>query len=266
MPLVNGGVKVGQDLARIVILTDPITLTFAALCFLIAGTIKGVVGIGLPTAAIGLMTLLIDPRLAISITLIPMVGSNAWQVWRMGDVAATVRRYKWLAVVLAICVAATTLLSRTVPQEALMAILGGSIVVFVLVSLAHELPKLPDRLDQPAQVVMGGLAGVMGGLTAVWAPPMVMYLTARGVTKDEFVRATGVLIFIGCIPLVWGYAYNGFLTPERALSSTMMLIPTIAGFTLGERIRSRLPAATFKKVLLYVFLILGLNLLRRALF
>lgn len=247
-------------------MSDPTLLLLASLCFLLAGTVKGVVGIGLPTAAIGLMTLFIDPRLAISITLIPMIGSNGWQVWRAGDVWATIRRYKIFAVVLMIGVALTTLLTRDAPQHLLMAVLGSSIVVFVLVSLARDWPALPDRFDTPAQLVMGGIAGIMGGLTAVWAPPMVMYLTARGVTKDAFVRATGVLIFIGCIPLLSGYAYNGFLPREVALASVLMLVPTIAGFTLGERIRRHLPAATFRKVLLYIFLILGLNLLRRALF
>ena len=104
----------------------------------------------------------------------------------------------------------------------------------------------------------------MGGLTAVWAPPLVMYLSARQVHRDEFVRATGLLLFIGSVPLCAGYALTGHLTATLAGQSALMLIPTLAGFTLGERLRRGLSAQRFRMILLMVFLVLGLNLIRRA--
>ena len=238
----------------------------AALCFLLAGTVKGVVGIGLPTTAIGLMTLWIDPRAAITLTLIPMTVSNAWQVFRMGEIKSAIRTYWLFAVVLFFGVGITTLLSKDVPQHILTGILGLIIIVFSLVNLVKDFPALPVRYDRPAQVIMGIFAGIMGGLTAVWGPPMIMYLTATRKPKDEFVRATGFLIFVGSIPLLLGYLHNGFLTAELATAGMLILIPTLAGFTLGEKLRSRMSGDLFRKTLLYVFLLLGANLLRRSFF
>ena len=34
-------------------------------------------------------------------------------------------------------------------------------------------------------------AGVLGGLSSIWSPPVAMYLLARNVSKIEFIGATG---------------------------------------------------------------------------
>ena len=241
-------------------------LLIASLCFVLAGTVKGVVGIGLPTTAIAVMSLWLDPRAAIAITLFPMLISNAWQVFRMGDIRQTAERYWLFGLVLFIGVGATTYLSKDVPQQVLIGALGLIIIAFSVINLWRDVPKIPDRFDRVSQVLGGISAGIMGGLTAVWGPPMVIYLSSRRVPKDEFVRATGLLIFAGSLPLIAGYLANGFLTRDLAWVSLVMLVPTIAGFTLGERIRSKLNGEAFRKTLLLVFLVLGANLLRRALF
>ena len=93
---------------------------------------------------------------------------------------------------------------------------------------------------------------------------MAVYLTARQVPKDEFVRATGLLIFLGSVPLTIGYVLQGFLTLELAGVSVFLIGPTLLGFALGARVRTGLSNEVFRKVLLYVFLVLGLNMLRRG--
>ncbi|NKB27778.1 MAG: TSUP family transporter [Rhodobacteraceae bacterium] len=246
---------------------DVITLLiFVTVAFLLAGTVKGVVGMGLPTTAIGLMTLTLDPRSAIAIVLMPMITLNAWQVWRSGDTLAALRRYAPFITVLMIGVALTSVLSAQVSNRALMGLTGIAILIFVAANLSLSLPRLPDRLDRRAQVLAGLVAGVMGGLTAVWVPPLAIYLTARQVDKAEFVRASGLLIFLGSLPLAAGYVAQGLLGGWLALLSAAMILPGLAGFTVGERLRNRLSPARFRMVMLLVFLFFGLNLIRRAWF
>ena len=235
-------------------------------CFVLAGTIKGIAGMGLPMAAIGLMTLFLDVRSAIAIALLPMIALNAWQVWRSGAVLAAARRYALFIAVLVIGVALTSILSGYVSDQALIGITGVAILIFVAVNVSLSLPRLPDRLDKPEQILAGLLAGIMGGLTAVWAPPLAIYLTARRVDKDEFVRASGLLILVGSLPLAVGYIAQGHLTGHLALISGAMILPGLFGFTLGEALRARLSQKRFRTVLFLVFLGLGLNLIRRAWF
>ena len=133
-------------------------------------------------------------------------------------------------------------------------------------NLLVALPRLPPHLDRPAQIIAGAVAGVLGGLSGIWAAPLVFYLTARQVDKDEFIRATGLLILLGSVPLAIGYLQQGFLTQSYALIGALLILPTLLGFTLGERLRKNWSTETFRKVFLYLFLILGLNLLRRGMF
>jgi len=71
-------------------------------------------------------------------------------------------------------------------------ILGVSISLFAATSLWREWPILPTRFDRHAQIITGVVCGVLGGLTAVWAPPIVIYLSALRLDKDAFVRTCWV--------------------------------------------------------------------------
>ena len=237
---------------------------YLVVAYLVAGSVKGLTGMGLPTIAMGIMTLVIDPRSAIALNLIPMLTSNMWQLYRAGDLRGVIRRYLPLALVLAVTVWTTVMLTAGAPDRLLFATLGGAILLFVAVNASSWRPVIPDRLDRPAQGLTGALAGVIGGLTSVWAPPIVIYLAARQTPKDEFVRASGLLLLMGTIPLSLGYVQQGFLTPQAALISAALLIPTLLGFTLGEKLRGHLSEVAFRRALLFAFFVMGVNLLRKA--
>ncbi|WP_298974202.1 sulfite exporter TauE/SafE family protein [uncultured Roseobacter sp.] len=240
------------------------TLIVAGAAFLFSGAVKGLAGIGMPTAAIALMTLFLDPRTAIALVLFPMIGSNAWQVLRAGELQRTARRYAVFAVVLLGGVTLTAFATQNTGDRALLAVLGLVILFFVAVSWRGLVPPLLARHDRSAQIGFGLLAGVVGGMTAGWGAPLAMYLATKQVDKDEFVRATGFLIFVGSLPLCLAYIQLGFMTGPLAGASALMLLPTLVGFSLGEIFRNRLSAQAFRKAILIVFVFMGLNLIRRA--
>ncbi|MEL7000986.1 MAG: hypothetical protein AAFP68_22300, partial [Pseudomonadota bacterium] len=78
---------------------DASLLWLAVAVFLLAGIIKGLIGIGLPTASVGMMSQVIDPRVAIALIVFPSLLSNAWQIWRMGGLAGALKRY-WLFLIM----------------------------------------------------------------------------------------------------------------------------------------------------------------------
>lgn len=240
------------------------TLLIAAVAFLLAGMIKGVAGIGLPTASIAFMTLFLDPRTAIALVLFPMLGSNIWQMVRGGHLMRSVRRYGLFASILVVGVGITAFATQGTSDTALLAILGVVMLIFVLVSWRGLVPPLPDKFDTLAQIGFALLSGIVGGMTAAWGPPIAMYLATKDVDKDEFVRATGFLISAGSIPLLIAYAQIGFLTGPLANVSLVMLVPSLIGFSIGEMIRHRMSVAAFRNALLILFVFLGLNMIRRA--
>ena len=243
---------------------DPTILLVASVAFLLAGAIKGAAGMGLPTAAIAGMTLVLDPRVAIAIILFPMLVLNAWQWIGAGDLLRSARQYAPFSLVLFTCVTLTAFFAKDVKDQYLMLILGGVIILFVVVSWSGKLPSLPRKHDLTAQVVFGLFSGVIGGMTSAWAAPLGMYLNMCDAPKDEFVRASGFMIVVGSLPLCLSYVTLGFLSGPLALTSLIMIIPAMIGFGLGAMIRRRLSQQIFRNVVLIVFLVLALNLIRRA--
>lgn len=231
---------------------------------MLAGFVKGTIGIGLPTAAISLMAMLGSTREAIALVIVPMVLLNVWQIHRSGDIVATWRRFRLLALVMSGGIAVVALLAVAVPAALITLSLGIVITLFALTSLVQRVPALPARYDRPAQWAAGASAGVMGGLAGVWAPPIVIYLSAIRLDKEAFVRASGLLLLLGSVVLAASYAANGLLDARQAFTGLLLVMPALAGFALGERMRRRLGGEAFRRTVLLFFLVMGLNLIRRA--
>ena len=93
-----------------------------------------------------------------------------------------------------------------------------------------------------------------------------VYLSGRRVLKEEFVRAGGLFLSVGTVPLVLGALYKGLLPPPTFWASTLLCLPVVLGFAIGERLRKGFSEERFRQALLFVFFIMGLNLLRKAIF
>lgn len=241
-------------------------LMIAIVAFTLAGVIKGTAGIGLPTAAIGILGQIVDPRLAIALTVLPVIAANVWQTISAGAVIETARKFWLFATTLVIFLLIMSQFVTALPTNILSLFIGVMIVTFSTINLIGVIPKLPERFDFIAQGISGVASGISGGLTGLWGPTMLIYFLARRTEKEEFVRAMGALLFIGGLPLAFGYWKAGLLNATTAPISALLIVPTLVGFGIGAQIRRRLDADRFRTLVLIMFLLMGLNMLRRALF
>jgi len=226
-------------------MTEYILVIVVATYFL-AGLIKGTLGIGFPTAAIALTATVVDARTAIATVVIPMCLINAWQIYRSGNLIQVLQRNWRLTTTMMLAIAIFSVLSVDVPIRLLTLMLGIVTVCFAILSLWRSPPELPIKHDNVVQFITGGVSGVIGGLAGIWAPPIIVYLSARRVSNTEFVQTVGVLLFIGSAILLIGYISNGMVHTGNALFSTALLLPAIAGFTVGEQLRKKIANETFQ--------------------
>lgn len=234
--------------------------------FLVAGTVKGALGIGLPTTAISVLSQFTDPRTAVTLGVLPMVLANAWQFYREGDWAPTVRAFWPFAAVMAATLYLVSLFVVAFSSEAILTATGAAIALFAAVSLWRHPPRLPPEYRTHGQIAAGAASGVMGGLTGLWSPPMIIFLLSLRMDKAAYVRTFGFLLFMGATPLLAGYVSNGLMTGELFVMGCLMCVPTFAGFAIGERIRRRMDTTRYQKAVLVFFLLTGLNLVRKAWF
>ncbi len=243
-----------------------LVVLLGAMCiYVLAGFVKGTIGIGLPTAGVSLTAQFTDARTAIALAIIPMLFTNLWQVWRTRQHTHRAKPFWPLIITMMISIALFAFIAPGVAIPTVTLLLGITVFLFALVGLLRQTPELNPRYDRPAQFSAGAIAGVLGGLTGVWAPPIVVYMTAIRANKDTFVAVVGVMLGLGTIVLAISYGTVGLLTQGQAIASAVLVLPAILGFSLGERLRSQLNEAAFKKAVLLFFLLMGLNLIRKAL-
>ncbi len=244
---------------------DPVTLLLiAAAVYFFAGIIKGTLGIGFPTAAVSMLAQFTDARTAITIVIMPMLFTNVWQVIRGRQFLSVIRQVWLLLLCMLIFIAIFGQLSSIVRADVLAVVLGSIVAFYALYSLFAQPMVLPEKWDTPAQVSAGVAAGIMGGMVSVWAPPILIYLSARRLPKDLFVATAGVILLLGTIVLLLSYVQSGVLGYGLFLCSMLLIAPSLSGFTVGETIRKHLSAKRFERLLLWFFFIMGLNLIRRA--
>ena len=147
----------------------------------------------------------------------------------------------------------------------LFLMLGVMIVVFTTMQLAGWRPVIRAGLERVTEVSVALVAGFVGGLTGVWGPPTILYLTALDVPKAESVRVQGVMYLVGSILLTLAHLKSGVLNPSTIPYSALLILPALAGQVIGLKVHDRMDQALFRRATLVVLIIAGANLVRRGL-
>ena len=234
-------------------------ILFLIFTFIVSGIIKGFLGLGLPSTAMGLLTLVIEPIHAISIMVAPILFSNIFQYARSSQPYKTFTELKVFALSIIVSIFVTSLFITAYPKSLLTIAIGSSMVIFSLNQWFGF--KIQIGPSYSFQVLIGTLSGVLGGLSSIWSPPVAMYLIARDYAKEDFISATGFLFMVGGIPLGLGLYFAGVLTFAIAIQSFAALIFVLIGFRIGEYLRSFVNQQTFRNSVLVAFIILGSRLI-----
>ncbi len=242
---------------------DLLPLIFLA--FAIGGTIKGVFGFGMPLTTMSLLSAFLDVPTAAALNVLPMLCANTLQASRGGLLGVTVRRFWPLLITLAIGTWMGATLIVALDPRWLLGILGVLVVAFCALNHFHPQFRLSERRERPVGVAIGFIAGVIGGLSTVHGPPLIMYAASLRLTKEAFVAALGTFFLMGGIFVTVAFVERGVLDRETAPWSLACVVPVIAGMWLGERLGRRIDPERFGKAVLIVLLVLGLNLIRKAL-
>ena len=75
-----------------------------------------------------------------------------------------------------------------------------------------------------------------------------------------------VLFLAGSIPLAAGLTFAGVLNIDTVLHSLMGLIVVLVGFRVGEWLRGHVQQDSFRRIVLWAFLIMGGRLIAVGLF
>ncbi len=235
-----------------------------AAAFVAAGLVKGVLGIGLPLVAVPLLATMFEASTAVALMIVPVLASNTLLLVRHGRVASTVRRYWTLLVPLI----AFTLLGgqflAAFDAKTGAIVLAAVVLLFCATRATTMNFAVPPRSERWLNPVMGTVAGVLGGVSNFFGPPLILYLSALRLDKDEFVGTIALFFMIGGLPLYASLTFHGVLSPNIGGLSCLAAVPVMVGVYAGQRLRDRVSQSHFERLMLIVLVFTALNLLRRG--
>lgn len=237
---------------------------FIAVALLLGGFAKGVIGLGLPTIAVGLLGLIMAPVQAAALLLVPNLATNAWQAWN-GPALGTLLKRLWpllLGIAAGTAGAAGLLSTRPSPQA--VALLGAALALYAGLGLSAIHLRVPARLEAILGVVAGALTGVLTALTGVFVIPAVPYLQALGLAKEELVQALGLSFLVSTMTLGVTLSASGLFDLRTAATSLVALLPVAAGMLAGQRLRAILSQRVFRLCFFLSLLALGGYLITRG--
>jgi uncharacterized membrane protein YfcA len=239
----------------------PALTLLVVITFLLAGTVKGVIGLGLPTIAMGLLGLSMPPAQAAALLIVPSTLTNLWQLAAGGHLLALLRRLgPMLAMIFVGTLAGSAWLGINSGPWAVHA-LGAALVAYAVYGLIGPGLSVAHRREWWLGPICGLVTGVVTAATGVFVMPAVPYLQSLGLNRDEMIQALGLAFTVSTVALALGLAGQDALGGQALGASLLMLAPALVGMLAGQWLRQRISAALFKRCFFIGLAVLGGHLL-----
>ncbi|MBX9929964.1 MAG: sulfite exporter TauE/SafE family protein [Methylobacterium sp.] len=243
---------------------DPAALAVAAFAFFLAGFVKGVVGLGLPPVAMGLLSLIMAPAQAAALLVVPAFVTNVWQL-AAGPRFAPLARRLWpmLAASVISTLAVAALLHGQFGGGALIA-LGFALIASAILGLTAPRFRVPPGAERWLAPLAGAATGLVTAATGVSSIPAAPFLGSLGLGREDLIQALGLSFTVSTVALAVALTGSGVLGLRIAGVSTLALVPALAGMLLGGWVRGRVSESVFRRCFFLGLLGLGLHLASRA--
>jgi uncharacterized membrane protein YfcA len=225
--------------------------------FLLAGMVKGVIGLGLPTVSLAVLTVAFDLPTAMALLLVPSFVTNLWQASVGGNTRILLRRLWPFLLSASVSVWVGAIALKRLDLSLLSALLGALLILYAAISLAGFKPAITRVQESWAAPASGLLNGVLTGMTGSFVVPGVMYLNALNLSRDQLIQSMGMLFTLSTLALALALGNHALLSQQQLISSSLALIPAIAGMLLGQVIRRAISEAVFRRVFFLSLLVLG---------
>jgi uncharacterized membrane protein YfcA len=246
---------------------DPLHLRLAIAITLFSGFVKGAIGFAMPMIMLSALGSFLTAQQAVAAVILPVLLTNIGQAFRHGwrvawDAAWT---FRWHVGMVVLFIPVSAFFAPRVPQWLMYGLIGLPVTLFAAWQLTGRSMEIPIRHRRRSEIASGILGGMVGGISGIWGPPLLVLLLSLHVPKTEQMRVQGVVFLIGALVLTPAHLGSGLLNAQTLPLSALLVLPAFAGMALGNRAHDRLDLAQFRRWTLILLVLTGLNLLRRAL-
>lgn len=225
--------------------------------FFAAGIVKGLLGMGLPTLAMGLLGLLMPVPQAAALLTLPSLATNVWQALAGSALRTLLARLWRMQAGIAAGVGAAALLPAQDDGLA-RALLGACLLAYGLAGWAGWRPSpLSPGMQRIAGPLVGAVTGLITALTGVFVLPAVPYLQSLQLDRHQLAQALGLSFTTSTLALGIFLAARGQLGMAGSWQSALALVPALAGVAVGQRLRDSMSESLFRRCFFGGLVMLG---------
>lgn len=234
--------------------------------FFFAALVHGSIGFGFPMIATPLLALIMDIQSAIIITLVPTLLMNIVSIaseanFKFNSFYDAFRRHYQLAVYALIGTAIGTLILIYSNSNVFKLLLAFAILVYLVSDYVKLNILWLKSYPQTAKLMFGLSAGLLGGLTNVMAPVLIIYSLALNRSKKEIIQSSNICFLFGKVAQIILFTFSSkFTSSELSISSLMFVVSAIA-IALGIQIKKRIKVEIYIKLLKFLLLLLAIIIL-----
>jgi uncharacterized protein len=241
-------------------------LIFIAAAFLLAGFIKGVIGLGLPTVSMGLLAVTMPPSQALAIVIAPAIVTNIWQTF-VGPYLRDIILRLWPLMVgtaFGIWLNGNMLTGPYARYGTIF--LGVLLAIYAAIGLGKFRFSVARSNEKWIGGIVGLITGAISAATGVQVIPSMPFLQAIGMEKDELVQALGVYFTVATLGLAFNLTSAGLFSAATALPGAIAMAMAFAGMFIGQAVRTRMEPDTFRRWFLIAMIFLGIYLIGSAIY
>src|ERR1700761_4842291 len=198
----RGNAETGSVMLIRTLYVEPAGIIAAVVCSLIvAGLLKGIIGVGMPVVALPLLSLFVDLKSAAMLLSMPLIFSNLPQALEGGRTGRCLVQLMpvMLGMIPGLFLGVRVLLAL----DANVAKMIAGLVLMGVGGVTLLAPKLQlqSRLVLPAGITFGFFGGILGGVAAMPGPLVFIFLLAKGLRGRTFTKEASLYLVVSAFLL-----------------------------------------------------------------
>lgn len=206
-------------------------LVWLAVAVGIAGIVRGFTGFGTALIFVPVANVFLDPKQVIGVIALTGIVSNAVilpRAWRQGSRAEVGLLVLAALVTVPLGLALLEVLDKTTVRWVVTVVAGGMLAALIAGW------RYTRELSRPALLPIGAAAGVVGGLTGLTGPVVILFYLS-GQAAAQSVRANTILFLAALdVVLVANLGLKGDLSLALLVLAVVLAVPYLVATLVGQ--------------------------------
>ena len=232
-----------------------LTVVYILFAYFLGGITQGILGVGLITVVISLLSFVIDVKETIALVIIPTIITSFFQMINGNNLRKILIDTKFFLIFSTLIIIPGVILLKTLQSDLILIFIAILLFINSTLFLSNRIISIPNHKSSLIQSIAGSFNGFIIGLTSIYTMPFVFLLQSLKYDKEKTVQFMGLAFLLYSLMQFFSFIFLKLIDISTIIPSLIVSIPVVIGFFLGKIIRRYVSEILFKK-LFYIMLLL----------